>query len=376
MRFYLDFRNELLVYSCLLIQCARHLSVHAHRWNLNDPEQLKLYKASKQQAADLTLRYSCQNQCGTPAPAWPDEGEDPEFLTTCSCLPECRENPQGCCADYLEACEGQTPWLDNTCQQNLNSYGSCPYGFDPRWPEGRTLISISLDGFRIAYLNERFQHVPHLKKLQDCGVNVPYQRSSYPTVTFPNHHSIVTGLYTEHHGIVDNAFNDLDRDDYYTPFDGSERHGGGFWYGGEPIWETVNKQRELKSATYMWPASDKQVNGENPTYYKNFSSAAPYPHRIQQALEWLDLKPNTSDWTDPWDRANRPNFINLYFDEPDHAGHNDGLDQYKIFNPILEEMDLMIKLLIDGLNHRNLLNCVNIVITADHGMALRSLLGA
>lgn len=52
------------------------------------------------------------------------------------------------------------------------------------------LLLISLDGFRADYLKQRL--TPVIQKMRECGVHAPYMRSVYPTVTFPNHYTIVT----------------------------------------------------------------------------------------------------------------------------------------------------------------------------------------
>ena len=123
---------------------------------------------------------------------------------------------------------------------------------------------MSLDGFRIAYL-ERVQ-AKILNKMRKCGVHVPFQRSSFPTVTFPNHYSIATGLYTESHGVIDNSFQDIELQDSYNAFSSNyEQSKDPKWFFGEPIWNTVTRQGK-KAATYMWPLSDAPVNEK----YKKF----------------------------------------------------------------------------------------------------------
>ena len=333
------------------------------------------------------IRSSCANNCGNPLPIV----ENPnEFTTICSCHSSCGDKTLAkspgrdqfnnfCCTDYFEKCDIENenypgPWKEQECSYLKKNEGSCPSGFynEETGEFEQRIILISLDGFRMGYM-EREEFVQHLGKLRNCGIHVPYQRSSYPTVTFPNHYSIVTGLYTESHGIVDNSFQSPTEatdqygrtGDYFNAFDSV--HSNQKWWGGEPIWQTVKNQGKI-SATYMWPGSDKHVNNQDPNVYFNFSGSAPYEHRVQTVLSWLDGVGEQSDSID----NKIPNFMNLYFDEPDHAGHNEGLDQYEIFNPVLKSMDNIIKMLFDGLAARNLLGCVNVIIGADHGMALNN----
>ena len=53
---------------------------------------------------------------------------------------------------------------------------------------------------------------------------------SYPSLTFPNHYTLVTGLYPEHHGIVANRFYDPARKQRYASND-PESSRDGSWYG-------------------------------------------------------------------------------------------------------------------------------------------------
>ena len=70
-----------------------------------------------------------------------------------------------------------------------------------------TVILISLDGFRYDYLDK--YRPPTLNKLAKEGVRAKWMIPSFPTKTFPNHYTMVTGLYPEHHGIVENNVYDF-----------------------------------------------------------------------------------------------------------------------------------------------------------------------
>ena len=65
-----------------------------------------------------------------------------------------------------------------------------------------TVILISLDGFRYDYI-DKFAP-PTMNALAKDGVRAKWMIPSFPTKTFPNHYTIATGLYPEHHGIVEN----------------------------------------------------------------------------------------------------------------------------------------------------------------------------
>src|SRR5580693_7274858 len=75
-------------------------------------------------------------------------------------------------------------------------------------PRDRILILISLDGFRWDYLQKFKAQTPNLNALAAQGVHAQRLISAFPSLTFPNHYTIVTGLYPEHHGIVNNHIYD------------------------------------------------------------------------------------------------------------------------------------------------------------------------
>ena len=188
---------------------------------------------------------------------------------------------------------------------------------------------------------------------------MPFQRSSYPTVTFPNHFTIATGNYPESHGIIDNGFNDLELNDYYNAFDFDHCYEEK-WYQSEPIWNTVANQNKI-SAAYMWPSSDLPVNGRYPTYVYNFSTIPSYEDRIVKIFKWLDMK-----------EEERPDFMAVYMDEPDHTGHDEGPDSNAFLRGAIETVDNSLNMLMEGLIMRGIENCVDLVIVADHGMSENS----
>ena len=214
------------------------------------------------------------------------------------------------------------------------------------------LVLISIDGFRWDYL-ERYQP-PHLTRLAREGVRAEALIPVFPTKTFPNHYSMVTGLYAEHHGVVSNRMYDPIRDAYFR-LSNRQAVQDGSWYGGEPIWVTVEKSGKI-SATFFWPGSEAEIQGYRPTYWKTYDESIPNEVRVQQVLDWLALPPE-----------NRPVFITLYFSEVDHWGHRTGPDSPELARAI-QQVDSAIGQFLNGLQTLGLNNQVNIIIVSDHGM--------
>ncbi|KAK4327360.1 hypothetical protein Pmani_002188 [Petrolisthes manimaculis] len=236
---------------------------------------------------------------------------------------------------------------------NIHKAPTLPNHLDPSTcPPSYTqhpLVLLSMDGFRADFLSRGL--TPTLQALADNGVTAPYMKPSYPTITFPNHYTIVTGLFPPSHGIIANKF-------YDPQFQAEFRLGRpeSFkrrWWGGEPIWKTVEKQGKV-AATYFWPGSE--VDGLKPTYWYHYNESIPYEHRVNKVLSWLDLPVES-----------RPSFITLYMHDPDSTGHDFGANSPQL-DEILVKVDSMVKLLIEGLKARSLLACVNLLLVADHGL--------
>ncbi len=215
-----------------------------------------------------------------------------------------------------------------------------------------SVLLISLDAFRADYL-ERGQ-TPRLTQLAREGVRAEWMTPSYPSLTFPSHYTVVTGLVPDRHGIVHNTM----RDATLGAFSLSNRDavGNGGWWGGEPIWITAEKAG-LPTAPFFWPGSEAEIHGVRPTRWKAYDEEVPVSARVDTVLEWLSEE-----------GATRPRLVTLYSETLDVAGHSHGPDSDEL-RAGLREVDADIGRLLDGLASRSLLDDVNLIITSDHGMA-------
>lgn len=214
-----------------------------------------------------------------------------------------------------------------------------------------TVILISLDGFRWDYLDK--YRPPTLGKLARNGVRAKWMIPSFPTKTFPNHYSIVTGLYPQNHGIVEN--NVYDFGEVFTMSKRAEVQNPRWWLG-EPIWVTAEKQGQ-RAASYFWVGSEAAVGGISPTQWRIYNGDVPNTMRIDKVLGYLDQ---------PSDK--RPTMITLYFSQTDDVGHEFGPDAEETRYAVLE-VDGYIERLVNGLKIRGIDKAVNIIVVSDHGMA-------
>lgn len=213
------------------------------------------------------------------------------------------------------------------------------------------VILVSLDGFRYDYAKR--YHADHLLALAAQGASAPEgMLPAYPSITFPNHYTIITGLYPEHHGIVANTFYDPVRKAVYSYHD-AKSVADGTWYGGTPLW-VLAEQQGMRSASFFWVGSQADIQGVRPTYYLKFDESFPNRKRVEQVLAWLRLPPEQ-----------RPHMITLYFSDTDAAGHRYGPDSPEVAKAV-HELDGEIGKLVDGIKETNL--PVDLIVLADHGM--------
>jgi predicted AlkP superfamily pyrophosphatase or phosphodiesterase len=213
------------------------------------------------------------------------------------------------------------------------------------------VILVSLDGFRYDY--PKIYSAPSLLALGAKGASAPDgMLPSYPSITFPNHISIITGLYPEHHGIVGNTFWDPARGETYV-YSQSKINSDGSWYGGTPLW-VLAEQQGMRSASMFWPGSEAEIQGKRPSYYLHFDDKLDDEKRVDQVVAWLKLPPEL-----------RPHFITLYYSNVDHAGHNYGPDSDEV-RAAVHHLDTMVGDLQSKVAALHL--PVDIVVVADHGM--------
>ena len=212
------------------------------------------------------------------------------------------------------------------------------------------VLMISFDGFRHDYV-EKYD-APHFKAFIEKGAKAEALTPSFPSKTFPNHYSLVTGMYPGNHGLVDNSFYDEELDVVYRASKRELVENPAF-YGGLPLWQ-LTQQNGMKSASYFWVGSEAPVAGSFPDYYYIYDGSVSNEARIDEVVRWLNLP-----------EEDRPHFISLYFSLVDSQGHATGPDSPETGEAVLEA-DRLLGLLMAQIESIDL--PINVVITSDHGM--------
>jgi len=220
----------------------------------------------------------------------------------------------------------------------------------------RPLILVSIDGYRADYLDRG--HSPVLAALAAGGVRAKGMRPVFPSLTYPNHYTLATGLYPDQHGVVNNTMHDPVLGNF-SPSNRAANTDGRWWDRAEPIWVTAQKQG-LRTASVFYPGTQAEIRGVRPAYWQLFDSSVPPDDRVDQVLTWLDLPPDQ-----------RPRFVSLYFEQVDVAGHNYGPDSLQV-DEAMVTVDAALGRLVAGLRQRNVFDTTNLIILSDHGMSASS----
>jgi len=228
-----------------------------------------------------------------------------------------------------------------SCNQQNSKENTKPY-----------LIVLSMDGFRWDYTDHA--NTPNFDKIEKLGVKAKAMVPSFPTKTFPNHYTLATGLYPDHHGIVLNSFFDPEDKRYYKVSDREAVEDGSF-YGGEPIWVTAEMQG-VKSASLFWVGSEAKIKGVRPSIWKTYEHNMPYENRIDTVISWLKLP-----------EPERPHLVMWYFDEPDSEGHHSGPEGQKTIETI-EYLDSLLGVFLYKIEQLPIADQINFIVTSDHGM--------
>ncbi len=217
---------------------------------------------------------------------------------------------------------------------------------------GEYVVVLSLDGFRSDYVNRA--NTPTLDSLARVGVKSTF-RPSFPSVTFSNHYTMATGLHPDHHGLINNFFYAPDLDKIYRLGDNEAVLNPDF-YGGEPIWNTAEKQG-VKTASFFWVGSEAPVQGMQPSICKMYDKSVPYKNRVDSVISWLKLP-----------EKERPRLIMWYIEEPDGIGHFATPDSSATYTKV-EELDSVLNYYFTEARKLKDFKKIDFIVLSDHGMA-------
>lgn len=234
----------------------------------------------------------------------------------------------------------------------LASCASTPSSPTTRDATPPAVLLVSIDGLRADMLDRGIS--PNLSRLAREGVRAEGMTPSYPSLTFPNHYTLVTGLRPDHHGIVHNSMYEDDLGSFRL--DDRSAVTNPDWWGGEPVWVGAEKAG-VRTATWSWPGSEAAIQGIRPSRWQVYDESVPLDARADQVLGWLGD-----------DGPQRPRLVTLYMEHVDKAGHNHGPESPE-YAAALQRADAVVGRLLDGMRRQGLLERTDLIVVSDHGMA-------
>ena len=249
------------------------------------------------------------------------------------------------------------------------------------------VLMISIDGLKPEYITQADAHgmkIPYLRTLLAKGTYADGVVGIWPTVTYPSHTTLITGVWPAEHGIYNNV-----------AFDPLQQNGGAWnWYASEirvpTLWQVAHRAG-LRTASVGWPVSvgatdvdylipefwlNGKVSGStNPDDQLVMAALARPDTLIQQLKAAAGPYMNGNDTSIPGDemktrytleilRRFKPTFMTLHLSSLDESQHEHGP-----FSPEacadLEALDGMV----ERLAHQLFANNPNavLVIVSDHG---------
>ncbi|NXY89682.1 ENPP5 phosphodiesterase, partial [Alcedo cyanopectus] len=213
------------------------------------------------------------------------------------------------------------------------------------------VLLVSFDGFRWDYIYR--VPTPNFHYAMEKGVHVKQVTNVFITKTYPNHYTMVTGLYAESHGIVANEMYDPVLNETFS-LNKTDTNKSKFWEEASPIWVT-NQREGHKTGAAMWPGTDVKIHGVFPTYYMPYDESVSFENRVSRLIDWF-----TSE--EPI------NLGLLYWEQPDGMGHALGPES-PLMEPIISDIDKKLGYLMAELKKAKLWDVINVIITSDHGMS-------
>jgi predicted AlkP superfamily pyrophosphatase or phosphodiesterase len=234
----------------------------------------------------------------------------------------------------------------------LLGFGLVPSGLSETKKEVPPLILISLDGFRWDYCTKYPAETPNLRRLAAEGVQATRMIPAFPSNTFPNHYTLVTGLRPANHGMINNDMTDAATGDVFH-YRNPAANRNPRWWGGEPIWITAERQGR-RSACYFWVGSESTNHDLRPSHWYPYDYRLAFDQRLETVVSWLKLPP-----------AERPAIVTFYLEETNSAGHAHGPDSPELAAAV-KLLDRCVGAMVDRLQAERI--AANFVIVSDHGM--------
>jgi len=229
------------------------------------------------------------------------------------------------------------------------------------------ILLVSLDGFR--WDLHQISHTPSIDRVINNGVTVDHVLNVFPTKTLPNHQSIVTGLYAEHHGMVDNAFMDKKTGLIFDLENQKCMNDSSWWKQSFPIWVELQRKTKYKSGNLFWPGFEVPYGKNNetakylpsPKLRKSYNGIGKnsLSESFQIAKEALELL-----------KKDDVSFVSMYSTDPDLTLHENGVESQQA-KKVVQKIDHFVGAIYKGVtNSDELKDKVNVIFIGTYNVII------
>ncbi|KAM9329502.1 glycerophosphocholine cholinephosphodiesterase ENPP6 [Gastrophryne carolinensis] len=218
------------------------------------------------------------------------------------------------------------------------------------------LLIILIDGFRFDYINDsELDLLPGFKTIVESGVKVDYMTPAFPSLSYPNYYTLMTGRHCEVHQMTGNFMWDKKTNTSFDIGANKDSQLPIWWNGSEPIWVSMEKAKR-NVYMYYWPGCESEILGIRPKYcreYYDFPSDANFSRAMDDAVQSL--------------RNGDAEMAAVYYERVDVEGHHHGpwseqrKNATRVVDQVLQSLDQQIK-------DSGLKDDLNIILFSDHGM--------
>jgi predicted AlkP superfamily pyrophosphatase or phosphodiesterase len=242
-------------------------------------------------------------------------------------------------------------------------------------PPARHLVLISIDALRPEFYLDDAYAAPALRALVRAGSHARSVTPVFPSVTYPGHASIVTGVSPARHGVLFNMI--------WSPTGAPSR-----WYEeakdlrAPPLWE-IARAAGLTTAAVSWPSTlrapidwlvperdyyrrpepvDLLREATTPGLFERLG-IAPQPETFKDIVQWDAFLAST---TVAIIRGMRPNLLLLHLVQLDYFQHRGGRDAPEL-RPALARVDAHVGAIVAALREAGIADRTAVIVTGDHG---------
>ncbi|KAM3866496.1 glycerophosphocholine cholinephosphodiesterase ENPP6, partial [Diretmus argenteus] len=219
---------------------------------------------------------------------------------------------------------------------------------------GRPLLVFLIDGFRYDYMDD-LHALPGFRELVGSGVKVDYMTPDFPSLSYPNYYSLMTGRYCEVHHMTGNYMWDEASSKEFLIGTNADSRLPLWWDGSEPIWVTLQKLGK-SVFMYYWPGCEVEILGVRPKFCREYvynPSEKNLTDSIEHALNAL--------------QSGQGDMAAIYYEKIDVEGHHFGPDSEQVRTAV-RRLDQAMQTLNHKIKEKKMADQLNIVLFSDHGM--------